>query len=275
MREEDNCVFHEFACEYCNHEFDPNDVQFECHEKRSPYAVLSVVNIILVSFMSFGLVDGNFGLFLLPYFSSDLQVLNYSVYEYLEHCLRGRVSNEVMQKIRRAKIKSIQEPTIETISTWQSSITLGALTIYGTYKGLLNGYFMGFFFNLLSLIISNSVKFLLGQWLGIVVFPGISRGFTKLSILYIYFKYDQDVAFKALYGLQYTIFHRILKGFTNYIFKFYTWCEIFGAVLGYVIYPSGIFITGAVYKMKKGHYCCVCDKVRKQRCIHCGYILRE
>lgn len=266
------CAIHEFVCEHCDHEFDPDDLRFSCHEKTSKYSFYAVLNLFLAALLISNLVDNNFGLFLLPFFSSDLPVLNYSVFQYLENYLHGRTSEENLNKIRRAKIRSMLGPTPQDIKQWNNSITLGAFLIYGVHKGAFDNWWKGIVFWGAAVFVSKVVRFLVGQWLGIVVFPGISRGFMKLSILYVYFKFPSDTAFKTLYGIDYIAFRWMFGQSVDYFFRIVTWAEVVGAICNYLFLPYGLCLTEYVCSSKRGHYCCVCEEFKKEKCRNCGFI---
>lgn len=269
------CIYHDFVCEHCSHGFDPSDLRFSCHEKMSAQTLVAGFNIIMISALVFNLVDNNLGLFLLPFFSSDLPVLNYSMFQFLENTLQNTITEENLLRLRRLKIESLQAPTPKAISLWRNNILMGCFLVYGTHTGILDGGIKGAAFWLVSYIVSLIAKFLLGQWLGIVIFPGISKGFMTLSVLYVYFRFPYDVAFNALYGIGYRITYYLFSESAIFFFKVVTWLEISGAVLMYLFLPSGICLTGAICSVKKGHYCCVCEEFRRQRCRYCGYILNE
>lgn len=271
----EECFVHEFVCERCDHEFDPDDIRFSCHEKTSKYSFYAILNLLLASLLVSNLVDNNFGLFLLPFFSSDLPVLNYSVFQYLENSLHGRASEEILAKIRQAKIKSIQPPTSQDILRWNDSIILGGFLIYGVHIGAFNEWQKGLAFWIGAVLVSKAVRFIVGQWFGIIVFPGIARGFMKLSILYVYFKYQKDIAFRALYGIDYVGFRWLFGPSVDFYFTIVTWAEIIGAIYNYLCLPSGLCLTGRLCTSKKGHYCCVCEDFRKEKCRHCGFILDD
>ena len=272
---EEECIVHEPVCGHCGHEFDPDDLLFSCHDKSSRYSFCIILNLMLASVLVSKLVDNNFGLFLLPFFSSDLAVLNYSVLQYLESVLHGRTSEENLAKLRRAKLRAIQGPTPHDLQLWSDSIILGVLFVYGARAGVFDVWERGFAFWGVAVVVSKAVRVLAGQWLGLVVFPGISRGFMKLAVLYVYFRLPSAAAFRAIFGVDYIVYGWLFGSYADVLCRVVMWVEIVGAVYNYLFLPSGVCLTGYISSTRKGHYCCVCEKFRTERCRNCGVVLNR
>ena len=269
------CLVHEFVCEHCEHEFDVTDLKFECHEKRSWCMFFVVVSIFSGSFLMFNLVGSDFGLLLLPYFSSDLSILNYSVYRHIELTVQDTVSAEDLAKIRRVKEKALQPPTRDDIQAWQSNILVAAFFVYGAHNDIFDGSITATLIWFGATLVAKVIKFIVGQLLGIVVFPGISRGATRLAVMYVYFRFPTEKALRALYGLLFEGALYIFEDNCIFWFKLFTWVNIVEGIFVCLFIPASVCAASGVLTYRKGHFCCACEKFRKPKCKNCGYTLDD